>query len=171
MPAMKRSPKLKLVEDLSAGGVVYRQGPEGLEFVVGEQIDWRTGDRNVRLPKGHLDAGETAIEAARREVAEETGRTVRVIGPLAEHRYQYDVPARKKKKNGAVRPAHRVDKRVVFFLMEDMGDHAEGPDGEMQAILWLDEEEACKQLSFENERDMIRLAARRIMGDGNRNPA
>lgn len=152
---------MKLVQDLSAGGVVYRQGAAGPEFLVGEQIDWRTGGRNVRLPKGHPDPGETAEEAAQREVAEETGRTVRVIGPLDEHRYQYDVPARARsgKKD---EPAHRVAKTVVFFLMEDTGDHADGRDDEMESVHWLGEAEACRQLTFENERDMVRLAVRRI---------
>ncbi len=36
------------------------------------------------FPKGHLEAGETPLDAAVREVAEETGLAVEVIRPLGE---------------------------------------------------------------------------------------
>lgn len=149
---------MKLVEDLSSGGVVYRHGKRTVEFLVGEQIDWRTGDRNVRLPKGHLDPGETPEEAARREVAEETGRRAIIVETLGEHRYQYDVPS----ELDPSQVDHRVHKRVVFFLMRDDDAHPDGRDDEMSTLHWLDEEQACAQLTFENEQDMLRLAARRI---------
>lgn len=49
----------------SAGGVVV--GPEGLIAVVSQNGD------SWSLPKGHLDEGESAKTAARREIEEETG--------------------------------------------------------------------------------------------------
>ena len=58
------------------------------------------------LPKGHLDGDETSLEAAQREVREETGVETEPIGELGEIRYQYE---------------HRgttVDKRVVFYLLK-----------------------------------------------------
>lgn len=152
------SPHLKLVEDLSAGGVVYRRGAASLEFLVGEQRDWRTGGRNVRLPKGHLDPGETLEDAARREVAEETGRLVTTEGELGEHVYEYDVPS----ELDPARVDHRVRKRVVFFLMRDDDAHPDGADDEMSRLHWLAEPEACARLTFENEREMVRRAARTI---------
>jgi 8-oxo-dGTP pyrophosphatase MutT (NUDIX family) len=149
---------LKLVEDLSSGGVVYRRRERSLEFLVGEQVDWRTGDLNVRLPKGHPDAGETPEEAACREVAEETGRLAIIVEVLGEHRYHYDVPSR----HDPEQTDHRVHKRVVFFLMRDDDAHPDGRDDEMSTVHWLDEEQACARLTFDNEREMVRLAARRI---------
>jgi 8-oxo-dGTP pyrophosphatase MutT (NUDIX family) len=52
---------------VSAGGVVL--GPGGRVLVVSQKGD------SWSLPKGHLDPGETPLEAARREIAEEAGIT------------------------------------------------------------------------------------------------
>lgn len=51
----------------SAGGVVV--GPEGKVLVVNQDR------RSWSLPKGHIDKGEAAQQAAVREIAEETGIT------------------------------------------------------------------------------------------------
>ncbi len=146
-------------EAVAAGGVVYRRGASGLEFLVGEQVDWRTHDHNVRLPKGHADPGEGLEAAALREVAEETGRRARVDGLLGEHRYAFDAPPHKG------RPGGRIEKRVVFFLMEDLGPSEAPRDEEMERILWLDADAACRRLTFENEQVMIRRAEARLAGE------
>jgi predicted NUDIX family NTP pyrophosphohydrolase len=58
----------------SAGTLLYRQGPSGLEVLLVHP----SGNYNRRapwsIPKGELDSEEEALEAtARRETAEETG--------------------------------------------------------------------------------------------------
>ncbi|MFP4635826.1 MAG: NUDIX hydrolase [Nitriliruptoraceae bacterium] len=53
----------------AAGGVILRDGVSGPEVLVVHRV--RHGDWS--LPKGKLDPGETAEEAAVREVEEETG--------------------------------------------------------------------------------------------------
>lgn len=51
------------------------------------------GDRLWQMPQGGLDAGETPVEAAKRELAEETGmRSVALLG-VAPATYTYDLPA------------------------------------------------------------------------------
>jgi len=149
---------LETHEELSAGGVVYRRTGHGVEYLVGEQIDWRTKARTVRLPKGHLDEGETLEQAALREVEEETGRIARVETLLGEHRYAFDAPAH----HG--RPSGHIEKRVVFYLMEDQGAHAGGRDEEMERILWLDAEAARTRLTFENEQALIHRAEAHLAG-------
>jgi 8-oxo-dGTP pyrophosphatase MutT (NUDIX family) len=52
---------------LSAGVVVVRHWPEGWRYLLLRA--WRNWD----FPKGLVEPGETPLEAARREVAEETG--------------------------------------------------------------------------------------------------
>jgi predicted NUDIX family NTP pyrophosphohydrolase len=60
----------------SAGILVYRQRPEGIEVLLAHPGGpfWRTRDLGAwSIFKGELDAGEDATAAARREFAEETG--------------------------------------------------------------------------------------------------
>ena len=54
--------------ETSAGGVVFRREPDGIRFLL-----IRDPYENWGLPKGHVEGEETPVEAALREVAEETG--------------------------------------------------------------------------------------------------
>src|SRR6267143_398808 len=65
--------------ETSAGGVVFRRGPNGEpRFLL-----IRDSYRNWGFPKGHLEPGEPPAAAARREVAEETGLKDLVLhGPI-----------------------------------------------------------------------------------------
>ena len=62
--------------ETSSGGVVYRMLDDGPHFLL-----IRDPYENWGLPKGHLEGGETPVEAAVREVMEETGlNELRVAG-------------------------------------------------------------------------------------------
>lgn len=137
--------------EVSAGGAVFRRGPGGLELLVGHQRDWNTRARTVRLPKGHVEAGESLEETAIREVREETGRHARILAELGECRYAYENLA----------TGEAISKCVVFFLMEDEGDASHARDAEMEETEWLPIEDAIRALTFENEREIARLAAAR----------
>ena len=63
---------------VSAGILLYRRTPvlEVLLVKPGGPF-WRNRDQGAwMIPKGHLESGETALEAAIREFAEETGTTL-----------------------------------------------------------------------------------------------
>ena len=47
------------------------------------------GSRVLGLPKGHIDPGETPLQAAAREVREEAGVEVELVRELGEVRYWY----------------------------------------------------------------------------------
>ena len=64
--------------------VVERDG----RFLVVEELDRDTGFVVVNQPAGHLEAGETLVEAAQREVREETGWQVDINGYLGVARLQ-----------------------------------------------------------------------------------
>ena len=68
--------------EISAGGVVYRRVAGELEVAIAEQRDRVTAALTTRLPKGKIESGETAEEAAVREVAEEIGLESRIVGDL-----------------------------------------------------------------------------------------
>ena len=71
-----------MLKTQSAGAVILN--PRGEVVVVSQQGD------SWSLPKGHVDPGESALEAAKREVAEESGITelqfVRELGSYERYR-------------------------------------------------------------------------------------
>jgi 8-oxo-dGTP pyrophosphatase MutT (NUDIX family) len=127
--------------EFSAGGVVVR-GDEVVTIVPVKRD--ANGRRVLGLPKGHPEAGETAEQAAIREVREEAGVTVDLIEPLGEVSYTYE------------RRGRRIAKRVTFFLFAyrdgDLADH----DHEIEDARWMPLAEAAEQLSYAGEREMVR---------------
>jgi 8-oxo-dGTP pyrophosphatase MutT (NUDIX family) len=88
-----------MIREFSAGGVVVRR-MRGRPFVAVVRVR----DDVLALPKGHPDAGESAADAAWREVREETGLEAELVEKLDDIRYWY------------VRGGERVMKIVSFFL-------------------------------------------------------
>jgi|HubBroStandDraft_3_1064219.scaffolds.fasta_scaffold51582_3 8-oxo-dGTP pyrophosphatase MutT (NUDIX family) len=129
--------------EVSAGGVVVH---EGNVLVIVPTRRAADGSHVLGLPKGHLDKGETTVQAAAREVREETGVTAELVQELGEVRYWY------------VRERHRIAKSVHFFLFHyvsgDLADH----DDEVLEARWMGFAEAQKALSYPGERDMVARA-------------
>ncbi len=102
----------------------------------------RGGLRVLGLPKGHLDGDETPLQAAVREVREETGVEAEPVGELGEIRYQYE------------RKGTLVDKRVVFYLLRYVAGEL-GHDHEIEEVRWMPLAEAIEAVSYEGEREML----------------
>ena len=139
----------KTVRVECAGGVVLRRATVGLEVALAEQRDRNFGDLRVRLPKGHIHAGESAQAAALREVAEETGLHARVLGALGEISYRWHERA----------TAQYCEKRVQFFLMAWTRGVCNPADGEMTRVFWTPLESAGARASFDTEREVLARAA------------
>jgi 8-oxo-dGTP diphosphatase len=119
-----------------AGGLVLRDGRVLLVRAKPAPHDWV-------LPKGHIEHGETAPEAAVREVREEAGVEAtagREVGVL-----EFESP-----KSGRV--------RSVYFLMQYVRDVPAEDDRE---IRWCEIDDAIELIRFENARELIRKAATR----------
>ena len=101
------------------------------------------GSSVLALPKGHVDEGETPLQAAIREVREEAGVVVEHLADLDEVRYWY------------TRKGQRIAKAVHFFLFGyvrgDIADH----DEEVQEVRWIPLGEARQTLSYPGEREMV----------------
>jgi 8-oxo-dGTP pyrophosphatase MutT (NUDIX family) len=134
------SEKPHSAREVSAGGVVVHDGKVLVIVPTRRSAD---GSQVLGLPKGHLNAGETSLQAATREVREETGVEAEPIGELGEVRYWY------------VRDRRRVAKSVLFFLFRyvsgDLADH----DDEVVEARWMGLSEAQKALSYPGEREMV----------------
>jgi 8-oxo-dGTP pyrophosphatase MutT (NUDIX family) len=116
---------------MRAAAVCYRRTSQRVEFLL-----VRTRSRRAwTFPKGHIERGESAVQAAAREAKEEAAASGR-IDPKPFTRYRY--PAW----TGSGLPA---DVCVEAYLMEvaDIGHHrrAERP------MAWLQPEAAAKKLA------------------------
>ena len=140
------------VEETSAGGLVVDFSSPGREVAVIARIN-RAGRLEWCLPKGHLEAGETPAQAARREVAEETGIEGKVIAPLGSVDYWFSAAG------------FRIHQVVHHFLLRAVGGELtveNDPDHEAVAAEWVPYADLGERLSFANER-RIALAASRLL--------
>ncbi len=109
-----------------------------------------------RLPKGKLKAGESAQQAALREVEEELGVQAQVVRPLGSVSYDYRDPY----------DGRPVTKQVQFFLMTTpriVSDALETKT--FDEVAWLPPEQAAGRLTFSSEQAMVAKAAAALEGD------
>ena len=138
-----------MIREFSAGGVVVRR-MRGRPFVAVVRVR----DDVLALPKGHPDAGESAADAAWREVREETGLEAELVEKLDDIRYWY------------VRGGERVMKIVSFFLFRYRRGRVADHDHEVQEAMWIPLDEAPDRLAYKGEREMATIALSRVTGGG-----
>jgi 8-oxo-dGTP pyrophosphatase MutT (NUDIX family) len=136
--------------EVSAGGVVYRRPDADIEVALAARRT-RRGELVWGLPKGGVDEGETAEEAAIREVREETGLEAEIEAPLGVIRYFY------------VWEGVRVRKAVRFFLMRATGGDIAAHDHEMEDVRWFRLQTALEQAAYRGERDILQRAADQLV--------
>ncbi len=136
--------------EFSAGGVVVR-GDQVVAIVPTRRA--ADGSRVLALPKGHVDPGESAVEAAEREVREETGIVADPVCELGESRYWYR------------RGGRTIGKSVTFFLFSYIDGDTADHDDEVEEVRWIGLDEATTSLSHAAEREMIALALAHLQKD------
>jgi 8-oxo-dGTP pyrophosphatase MutT (NUDIX family) len=143
----RRTPrKTETRTEVSAGGVVYRREPDGVEVVLAARRT-RRGDLAWGLAKGGIEVDESPQEAAVREVREETGIEAKIEASLGETRYFY------------VWEDVRIRKTVHFFLMRATGGDPGDRDDEMEDVQWFPLERALKRAAYRGEREVLGRAA------------
>ncbi len=155
-----------MVREISAGGVVIqnREGEWWLAAIELPLAQVATADLPKRgsktkskpvlcLPKGLVDPGEKPIDAAVREVREETGLTAMPIAKLADSKYVY------------VRSwgdGERVFKIVSFYLLRYASGRIDDIAPEMRIEVararWVRLEDAPAELAYKGEKEMARRA-------------
>jgi 8-oxo-dGTP pyrophosphatase MutT (NUDIX family) len=125
----------------AAGGLVTRPGrrhrgrrqPEVILVHRPRYDDWS-------FPKGKLDDGEAAEEAALREVHEETGLVCHLVELLGETHYD----------DRRGRP-----KVVRYWLMEPDQIDPFVPNDEVDELRWLDPDAAARLLTYPHDRALL----------------
>jgi 8-oxo-dGTP pyrophosphatase MutT (NUDIX family) len=136
-------PSRAQAREFSAGGVVVR-GEQVVVIVPTRRA--ADGSRVLALPKGHVDPGETPVQAAQREVREETGILAEPVRELGETRYWYR------------RAGRTIGKEVRFFLFRHTGGDISEHDDEVEEVRWIPIEDAERELSHAAERDIVGVA-------------
>jgi 8-oxo-dGTP pyrophosphatase MutT (NUDIX family) len=145
----KKAPRIPTRTEVSAGGVVYRRGVDGVEVVLAARRT-RRGELAWGLAKGGIEPDESTEQAAVREVKEETGIEAEIERSLGETRYFY------------VWEDVRVRKTVHFFLMRATGGDTNDRDDEMEDVKWFPLARALKRAAYRGERDVLGRAAEHL---------
>lgn len=144
----RKKPSIQeIVREPTAGGIIFRHGKKGVEILLIQDAKDRW-----TIPKGHIEEGETAQQAARREIAEEAGlNEVDIIGWLDKIHFRY----------------RRVDKLVLMttqiYLVRAKGDtDAIRKEDWMNGIKWFPFNEALDAIEYDDIGKLMLLAMKRI---------
>ncbi len=129
----------RIEEQHSAGGLVMERGRVLL-------IRTRTmrGKSVWTLPKGRIEPGEEALEAALREVREETGYSCRLKRRLPTTTYRFR------------RDTVRIHKTVEWYLLEPVRKAGRHDPREVDEVRWVPVREAFSKLSYQSDRTLLK---------------
>ena len=93
------------------------------------------------FPKGHVEAGETEVQTAIREVKEETNIDVEV-----NQKYRYTTE---------YSPKEGVMKEVVYFLAKNVNNDKEAQLEEVSEVKWFKFEEAINKITYDTSKEIL----------------
>jgi bis(5'-nucleosidyl)-tetraphosphatase len=128
-----------IIEDKSYGIIPLRQENEVWQVL----LILHQGGRHWAFPKGHGDAGETALDSAKRELKEETGLDIQELlqeNPLVE-KYQFH---RK----------HEVVIKTVQYFPALVSGKLKLQAEEIRDAKWVPLKEAASHLTFKESKEM-----------------
>jgi 8-oxo-dGTP pyrophosphatase MutT (NUDIX family) len=130
-----------MLREFSAGGVVI----DDAQLAVIRPQGRPPG--HWALPKGAIDPGESGVDAAVREVFEETGLVAEPVRQLDPVKYVYQ------------RDGERIFKVVTFWVMEPVGGElgaiAEEMRVEVAEVAWIPLADAPRLLAYRGEKRMV----------------
>jgi 8-oxo-dGTP pyrophosphatase MutT (NUDIX family) len=134
----------RVKEERSAGGVIYHERAGDLWVAL---IATR-GGKVWGLPKGQIEKGEKPLDAALREVMEETGLSGDPVADLGHIEYWY------RDSNSQVLHHKWVQYYLLRYVSGDVAEHG----WEVDEARWFPIDEALDTVSYENEREVLSRA-------------
>jgi 8-oxo-dGTP pyrophosphatase MutT (NUDIX family) len=133
--------------DASYGVIPLYKSDGEWQVLLIHQISYR-GNNDIfwTFPKGHAEAGESQLTAARRELAEETGITKITVDEQKTFETSYTF----------VHAGVQINKRVIFWVgyCENEETHISMPH-EIKALKWCTFDEATTLLARQNYKDVL----------------
>lgn len=132
--------ELKMLHEKSCGAIVYRKFHGNTEILLIKHIN----SGHWSFPKGHVEAGETEVETAHREVLEETG-----IDAIIDSSFRETV---------SYSPKRGTQKIVVYFLAKAKNTDYVPQEDEIADIRWIEIGRAQNVLTYENDKSIVSKA-------------
>lgn len=141
--------RARATREFTAGGVVFRRLPAGVEILMIQDHKGRW-----TIPKGHVEKGESLEETAVREVSEETGLfATKIRDKLDNIHFFY-------RKGGKL-----IFMTTCVFLMESLDPTEVLKNGDSEGIIavkWFSKDEALKLIEYKDTEKLFRLGLERI---------
>ena len=127
------------MKQTSAGAIIYTMISDQRQYLLIKDFH-----QNIGFPKGHLEEGETEVQAACREILEEVGITITLDTNFREE-LNYIMP------NG-------IAKCSIYFLGYFENQTPVRQEAEVQEIIICDYRKALNLLTFENMKEALQKA-------------
>lgn len=122
----------------SAGGIVLRKTDAEVKVLLTQH----SGHRGWEFPKGHIELGESAQDAAVREVEEESGVKAEILEKAGQVEYFY------------YENKEKAFKKVTYFFMKYVGDGEATTADEVSNIEWLEVNKVGVRLTFKSSKKL-----------------
>ena len=132
--------------EISSGAVIFTHINNELKYVI-----IHDNNNNYGFPKGHQEKGESLKETALREIKEEVGIDVEIIGDFEKTIY-YSLP------NGNTKEAN-------YYLAYFENQELKPQEGEVQRIELLSYKKALDLINFEDVKDILISAHKIVLKD------
>lgn len=143
---------LPLQKEKSCGALVYAFHEQTLQLLI---IRHKMGG-HWSFPKGHIERGETEHQTALREVREETGLHIQIIGDF--------------RRQVTYSPKPGVSKDVVYFLGYTEDCRTVRQVEEISELRWVELAKASQFLTYENDQLLLSAAKEYLWRNRSRIP-
>lgn len=144
----RRHPAIEeVVREATAGGVVFRKKRGKVEILLIQDAKDRW-----TIPKGHIEPGETAKQAAEREIMEETGlKHLTVLSWLGKINFRY------RRQQSLV-----LMTTQIYLVRADMDTDDHQKEKWMNDIAWFEMSEALEKIEYDDIGKLILLGMKKI---------